>query len=622
VGPDGNRVGEFATAPSKWSPDDRWIAVIKELGGSPTLWIVNSQTGHQRRVSDVGQEVRDFYWDDRRRLVFEIVSNAATLRRFLEEGYQRGYLADQYRTYADVTYPRNPGTYSRRTYALYSADISRIGTRSATAAEARRFNVSASKNRLRAIAGVEQLPELKAPELNGNVHVWLDRGAAAGGAIYPTVSLIVEYNNSLTRCADAPCRGPIFSFNDLWLSPDKQEIVFWRRWGDNQSEDALFVWNIHSGVVSKIRDDPDEELSSCVSSSIRTSRIVCIQEARLQPPELVSIDTRTGKSVQLFDPNAWFRDLRLPGIERFQWTLSAEAFQLGYPHTGHGYIIYPPGFDPKRRYPVIICPYRAQGFIRGDGGDENPMLLYAAAGFVVINTEFPVPWSAWSSPQASSALWAREQNFPHMRILAQSTFAALDTVEDRGFIDDTRVGIGGVSQGTAEPMLMLQMEDRFSAVIFGSAANTQLGGYVVSITLKRKMQKDSASVAQADDYWVPVDLSYHVEEIEAPILYEIADSELVFELRLFHELDVQRLPYELHIFPDETHFKWQPLHRLAIYNRNLDWFRFWLQDYVDPDSAKKEQYVRWRQLRSLQCKNPRSIRDYCDAQSEMVSVAH
>jgi hypothetical protein len=33
--------------------------------------------------------------------------------------------------------------------------------------------------------------------------------------------------------------------------------------------------------------------------------------------------------------------------------------------------------------------------------------------------------------------------------------------------------------------------------------------------------------------------------------------------------------------------------------RNLDWFRFWLQGYEDPDESKRPQYVRWRALRKL-----------------------
>jgi len=37
----------------------------------------------------------------------------------------------------------------------------------------------------------------------------------------------------------------------------------------------------------------------------------------------------------------------------------------------------------------------------------------------------------------------------------------------------------------------------------------------------------------------------------------------------------------------------------------VDWFRFWLQDYQDPDPAKTEQYKRWRGLRKLQEENER-----------------
>lgn len=46
-------------------------------------------------------------------------------------------------------------------------------------------------------------------------------------------------------------------------------------------------------------------------------------------------------------------------------------------------------------------------------------------------------------------------------------------------------------------------------------------------------------------------------------------------------------------------------------NPDLDWFRLWLQDYEDPDPAKAAQYMRWRELRKLQCRNRRSLRDCC-----------
>jgi hypothetical protein len=46
--------------------------------------------------------------------------------------------------------------------------------------------------------------------------------------------------------------------------------------------------------------------------------------------------------------------------------------------------------------------------------------------------------------------------------------------------------------------------------------------------------------------------------------------------------------------------RWKARRLNEIYQRNLDWLNFWLQDKEDPDPAKAEQYKRWRELRKLQ----------------------
>ena len=56
-------------------------------------------------------------------------------------------------------------------------------------------------------------------------------------------------------------------------------------------------------------------------------------------------------------------------------------------------------------------------------------------------------------------------------------------------------------------------------------------------------------------------------------------------------------PVEMYVFPDERHIKWQPAHRAAIYERNIDWFRFWLLGGMDDNPAKREQYYRWKEMK-------------------------
>jgi hypothetical protein len=112
-------------------------------------------------------------------------------------------------------------------------------------------------------------------------------------------------------------------------------------------------------------------------------------------------------------------------------------------------------------------------------------------------------------------------------------------------------------------------------------------------------------------YWSKIDIADHVETIEAPILMQLAAQETFAMVRLIRHLADAGKPYDAYVFADETHLKWQPAHLRTILQRNLDWFRFWLQDHEDAVAASREQYEHWRRLRELQCRNPRSLRDYC-----------
>jgi hypothetical protein len=94
-------------------------------------------------------------------------------------------------------------------------------------------------------------------------------------------------------------------------------------------------------------------------------------------------------------------------------------------------------------------------------------------------------------------------------------------------------------------------------------------------------------------YWAPLSMTLAARRMNRPLLMQLADSELNLGLETFTALHEAGQPVEMYVFPDETHIKWQPAHRLAIYERNLDWFSFWLRGRIDPDPAKAAQYARW-----------------------------
>ena len=99
------------------------------------------------------------------------------------------------------------------------------------------------------------------------------------------------------------------------------------------------------------------------------------------------------------------------------------------------------------------------------------------------------------------------------------------------------------------------------------------------------------------EFWNEISVSENAEDIDTPLLMQVADREYFGTLPTFIALKDAGAPVEMYRFYDEYHVKWQPAHRYAVYNRNVDWFRFWLQDHQDPNSEKAEQYERWDMLR-------------------------
>jgi len=98
--------------------------------------------------------------------------------------------------------------------------------------------------------------------------------------------------------------------------------------------------------------------------------------------------------------------------------------------------------------------------------------------------------------------------------------------------------------------------------------------------------------------WEKLAASLNADRIETPLLVNSADSEFLATLALCSALEELRKPVELYLYADELHIKNQPRHRYEIYERNLDWFRFWLQAEQDPNPDKRGQYSRWQRLRS------------------------
>jgi dipeptidyl aminopeptidase/acylaminoacyl peptidase len=179
----------------------------------------------------------------------------------------------------------------------------------------------------------------------------------------------------------------------------------------------------------------------------------------------------------------------------------------------------------------------------------------------------------------------------------------VDILQARGVVDPSRVGMGGLSFGS-EVVLWLAMNSSLLAA--GSVTSPS-----VTPTYYRAHDLQGASFrsnlmrtwglgppGETPDRWKRISPAFNVDRIQTPLLMQMPEQEYLEALDYFVPLANSPTPVELYVFPNEPHLKTLPRHQLAAYERNLDWFRFWLQDYIDPDPLKAAQYQRWQAMRA------------------------
>lgn len=102
---------------------------------------------------------------------------------------------------------------------------------------------------------------------------------------------------------------------------------------------------------------------------------------------------------------------------------------------------------------------------------------------------------------------------------------------------------------------------------------------------------------QAEDFWRQIALSYNADRIRTPILLQLSDDEYSSALVTYTALREAKVPIDMFVFPGEHHIKWQPAHRLAQYQRSLDWFDYWLKDARPAAYARPRELSHWEALR-------------------------
>ncbi|MBI3438407.1 MAG: Atxe2 family lasso peptide isopeptidase [Proteobacteria bacterium] len=598
--------GMWNTLSARWSPDGSAIAFLARRQNQTQIEICTITSSHCRRASSSDGDVEDFIWsDDGLGLIYQARPSREAARLALEgEGDVGFHLDGRFDVYHSFAPLRSR---ERSEHPLRFIDLSSGLERPAGNAErdafaiGRRETLSTTIGAARSVSLFSNAPVTAPAFLHdrdvrdfvrlGSGAVWTEPADPALAGAEPPLALVAQHAADAVpiRCRAAACVGRIV---EMTVTPDGESVLFIKREGWGDSRHGLYLWDIGANRVRQVWSG-DEVVRVCTA---RAHDAICLFEGPTSPRRIIALDYATGAMRSVVDPNSELPRTAFTSARKLQWR-SPGGDEL------FGYVLLPPG---HRHLPLIVVQYRATGFLRGGVGDEYPVQAFTHRGFAVLVIERPDPRALLASISDGREIDRREWDglAERWRTLAALT-SGIDQVVHLGIADAKRVGVTGLSDGAETAVFALIHCSCIAAAAISSGVHDPLSYYFSSDSERADMRASGRGDDGSDRaLWPALSLSLNVEHIHTPILTQVPDRELVFSLEAQRTFADHNRPFDLYVFPNEYHVKWQPRHRAAIYERSLDWFSFWLLGEEDHDPDKAEQYDRWRAWRSAALVRP------------------
>lgn len=315
------------------------------------------------------------------------------------------------------------------------------------------------------------------------------------------------------------------------------------------------------------------------------------------PPTLVAIDAWSGKERTVLDPNPNLRErFSLGDVQRVDWR----------DHTGrvwNGRLYFPVEYVRGSQYPLVIqttVPVPENRFSLFGGGENGlgaNYSVYAAQvlanrGIAVLQFEETIAPELLATPKE-----------PMMYMMAYE--AAAEHLVASGLALRNKVGLVGFSRSgwyveyalshSDFPYAAAIVVDNFDAGYVQAA----LTGWDAEVALNNGAEPFGDGLRT----WLETAPAFNVERVRAPLQLQVhsggVPGVIATAWEMFARLRHLKKPTELYVIPDVEHGSHaiqNPAQCLAAQVRAVDWFDFWLNSHEDPDSAKAQQYARWRVL--------------------------
>jgi dipeptidyl aminopeptidase/acylaminoacyl peptidase len=326
------------------------------------------------------------------------------------------------------------------------------------------------------------------------------------------------------------------------------------------------------GVVRRVTSS--KQVIGLDSSDARVRQGVGIRSDANEPGD-VYLFTLTGKEnyTRLTAVNQDLLKGKTLGQQKDLWFTASDG------NRAHGWLITPPDFDPKKRYPLIM-EIHGGPFSMYRGNFSFMYQLFAAKGYVVLYTN---PRGSTGYGEAFSQ--GIDRAYPSVDYL--DLIAAIDASIAEGYVDPSRMYVGGCSGGGVLSSWMIGQSNRFAGAAvrcpvanwLSMAGTTDIPGFTYSFF--------DAPFWQNPSKWLEHSPLMLVGKVTTPTIVMTGEQDLRTPMGQSEEyyaaLKMRGIPSKLIRFNEEYHGTGtKPSNWMYTVLYMLDWYGDWKRN---PDGA-------------------------------------
>ena len=350
-------------------------------------------------------------------------------------------------------------------------------------------------------------------------------------------------------------------------APDSKSLYFTGTWhGTTQ------VYNITlKGKLTKMTDG-DHDYNSV--AMLGGKNLIMTRVSMSAPADIYTMKAKAGAEVkQLTFENKHIFDQIAIGKVEARWCKTVDGKDL------HSWVIYPPHFDPTKKYPTLLfC----------EGGPQSPVSQFwsyrwnfqimAANGYIIIAPNR-------RGLPGFGLEWNEEISTNYGGNCMSDLLTAIDDISKEPYVDTDRLGCVGASFGGYSAMWLAgHHEKRFKAFIAHDGFfNMEQQYYETEESWFPNWDLGGAPYEQTEGVKRSYANSPHkfVDKWDTPILlihgdrdYRILSSQ---SMAAFNAARLKGIPAQLLLFPDENHWVLKPQNGILWQRTFFAWLDKWLK---------------------------------------------